>query len=1168
MRISLNDLSPDTNYALQLRGKAGTNYSEWSKVFKFKTVKKELKPATPQNVQIVQSGTAFKITWDEVTTNEDGSPIYDLKGYKVYIFDDTSGEAPEEGDPDTRTKAVFETTDTFFDLTQEINQNAFDSPLTTPFNLHRHPRGKLSVQVSAIDLTGNESDKSEPVSIEVEKPPTPTNFVATGLQDSISLSWDAVNAEALAGYKLYMSFDEDFEPDVTNEIWHGDTLSNIYVTFLFGVEHFFKLTAYNVFYIESDPASASATPRSSFTVDVEAPPTPTGLSVSPAYNAADSSLWDATVTWDAFDESDGVTDLSGYRVRYRVTGSSDPWRHQEVPPDVTTTVIPRLLVGTTYDFQIEAFDYSANQSAYSAIVTGTMANSAPSKPSAPSLAGTTLAFAVSHDMQKAAGGQLESDVVALRVYTNTTDSYSGGTLVQTISVSQGSPVAVSEKIVGPSSGSIYVWVTAVDKGNLESPQSDRVPVTTQTLHGQFIEDATITNAKIGTVAANKIIAGSGIVNDLLIKSQLTVDVGGKIQSALYGTSGGADGFYLDDTNLIIKSGQIEARALRIQNSSNVVPPQYAGFEFKQTFYIVRAASGSSVTNSTITVDGASIGSIVVDISGSTYKFETQSLRIVNSSGGPRTVKLAATDNTYPVTVDTSKEYIVSAYVYCTTAFDVTLGVKVNSGADTSQTASIPANTWTRISKVIPAPASEQAQIYFTLPDGTMYVDGVQLEEKASGSTTPSAWKPPGMTSIDGGIIRTGEIRSDSNIYVNGVLQPAWSINTQGGMQIGNAWVRGSLVIGQSGDGAGSYIQSMNYVPGSTGWMIRSDGYGEFRNVAIGSASSFGGSLNYATGTLFGVPLNGYDLVAGSVGTNSLAANSITAGKIAANTITATHITTAGLTADVIKSGTISTSFLGIVLPTVSESVSSPGTPTMDVAGSVLFRNDVRLSGNVYGNAPGYPPNFNSGIQSRTFGGTSGRATFYHNSNNRLDILDNIDIRAVVNLSANYITGSPGTTNLPASDPALIVQYGHIQSNALAGSPSPFSTSSAANVFANSNGALAKSTASTARIKKNIGKLNIQNHPELDPSALYDLEVKEYKFRSNVLNEDDPRYEKFVIGFIAEEVNEVYPMGAEVDQDGVVQDWNHRYIIPAMMKLIQDQKKEIDGLKSRLDNAEI
>lgn len=53
-----------------------------------------------------------------------------------------------------------------------------------------------------------------------------------------------------------------------------------------------------------------------------------------------------------------------------------------------------------------------------------------------------------------------------------------------------------------------------------------------------------------------------------------------------------------------------------------------------------------------------------------------------------------------------------------------------------------------------------------------------------------------------------------------------------------------------------------------------------------------------------------------------------------------------------------------------------------------------------------------------------------------------------------------------------------------------------------------------------------------------------------------------IGFIAEQVDEVYPIAAD-KETGEPQNWEMRYLLPPMLALIQEQKKEIDGLKQEI-----
>lgn len=127
-----------------------------------------------------------------------------------------------------------------------------------------------------------------------------------------------------------------------------------------------------------------------------------------------------------------------------------------------------------------------------------------------------------------------------------------------------------------------------------------------------------------------------------------------------------------------------------------------------------------------------------------------------------------------------------------------------------------------------------------------------------------------------------------------------------------------------------------------------------------------------------------------------------------------------------------------------------------------------------------------------------------------------------------------------------------------------STSSVApNVVVVSGGTLYRSTSSSRRYKHDINA----DLGDLDPEPLYDVSVVRFKYNDDYLSEGDQNYGKDVIGFIAEDVAEKYPVAVNYDDEGKPEMWQSNYLIPAMLKLIQNQKKEIDELRARLDRLE-
>lgn len=122
---------------------------------------------------------------------------------------------------------------------------------------------------------------------------------------------------------------------------------------------------------------------------------------------------------------------------------------------------------------------------------------------------------------------------------------------------------------------------------------------------------------------------------------------------------------------------------------------------------------------------------------------------------------------------------------------------------------------------------------------------------------------------------------------------------------------------------------------------------------------------------------------------------------------------------------------------------------------------------------------------------------------------------------------------------------------------------APNVVVVSGGTLYRSTSSSRRYKHDINA----DLGDLDPEPLYDVSVVRFKYNDDYLSEGDQNYGKDVIGFIAEDVAEKYPVAVNYDDEGKPEMWQSNYLIPAMLKLIQNQKKEIDELRARLDRLE-
>ena len=166
-----------------------------------------------------------------------------------------------------------------------------------------------------------------------------------------------------------------------------------------------------------------------------------------------------------------------------------------------------------------------------------------------------------------------------------------------------------------------------------------------------------------------------------------------------------------------------------------------------------------------------------------------------------------------------------------------------------------------------------------------------------------------------------------------------------------------------------------------------------------------------------------------------------------------------------------------------------------------------------------------------------------------------------------LNGSSGTTlgsnTLAVGGTASIDSDATIAGNIRSVGTASTTTSSTANMYINSSsGLMARSTASSQRYKHDI--VNLTDVPELDPKALYELPVRAFRFNQDYLPETDDRSDVLVPGFIAEEVDAIYPAAVDYS-NGQVETWNDRMLVPGLLALIQDLNNRVKELEAKLSN---
>lgn len=108
----------------------------------------------------------------------------------------------------------------------------------------------------------------------------------------------------------------------------------------------------------------------------------------------------------------------------------------------------------------------------------------------------------------------------------------------------------------------------------------------------------------------------------------------------------------------------------------------------------------------------------------------------------------------------------------------------------------------------------------------------------------------------------------------------------------------------------------------------------------------------------------------------------------------------------------------------------------------------------------------------------------------------------------------------------------------------------------------KLSSSSKRYKKHV-----KNMTSSEAERLLYIPVVWFEYNEGYLAPGDRFEGKPLPGFYAENVYDAFPEGAMLNESGQVEDWNYRTMIPAMLKLIQDQQKTINNLIERVNKLE-
>jgi hypothetical protein len=266
--------------------------------------------------------------------------------------------------------------------------------------------------------------------------------------------------------------------------------------------------------------------------------------------------------------------------------------------------------------------------------------------------------------------------------------------------------------------------------------------------------------------------------------------------------------------------------------------------------------------------------------------------------------------------------------------------------------------------------------------------------------------------------------------------------------------------------------------------------------------------------------------------------------ITANTITSTQIATATITANEIAGNTITAAEIASGAITADELAANSVTAGKIQAGAITAEK-LNVS-ELYGKVAKIG-SFTIGASSLYYDGTDGTQI------NQYNITWN---------SGSYIHAGAAEINSTWYYGVLVnnncITSGNVIANKVVSTG--MATDSGTDVVVSASGFLRrKASSSTRRVKNSISYTLADN---MDPRKLYNQPVVQFKYNKDYLsNKKNPRYDTPLIGFIAEDMDEIYPMACKYDEEGRPSGWDEHYIIPPMLALIQEQNKRIERLEA-------
>lgn len=115
------------------------------------------------------------------------------------------------------------------------------------------------------------------------------------------------------------------------------------------------------------------------------------------------------------------------------------------------------------------------------------------------------------------------------------------------------------------------------------------------------------------------------------------------------------------------------------------------------------------------------------------------------------------------------------------------------------------------------------------------------------------------------------------------------------------------------------------------------------------------------------------------------------------------------------------------------------------------------------------------------------------------------------------------------------------------------------VFASDGSSVAYLSSSSKRYKEHVSNMTIE-----EAEKILSIPVVWFKYKEGYLDPADWLSGKKIPGFYAEDIYDIFPEATQLNEAGEPEDWNFRVMIPAMMKVTQDQNERINTLEDTVN----